>query len=258
MSPVHDQAAVGFGRAGADYERGRPGYPVEAVATMVRGLDIGPGRVVLDLAAGTGKLTRVLTGSGARLLAVEPVAGMRDQLARTTPGVDVLDGTAERIPVSDAAVDAVVVAQAFHWFEATAAAAEIHRVLRPGRGLAVIWNSWDESVPWVAEMQEIVHEHAGDAPRQAHSSWQRELESSGRFTAFIETRYANPVAGDRDTVLARVVSTSYIAALERSQHEEVLRRVGEVLDAHPETRDRRRIEMPYDTVLLVGYRREGV
>jgi ubiquinone/menaquinone biosynthesis C-methylase UbiE len=249
--------AVGFDRAGADYERGRPGYPPEAVAAIVSELDLGPGSVVVDLAAGTGKLTRSLTGLGARLIAVEPVAGMREQLARTTPGAQVLDGTAEQIPLPDAAVDAVLVAQAFHWFQAAAAAAEIHRVLRPGRGLAVIWNSWDESVPWVGEMQDLVHQHAGDAPRQAHSSWRRELESSGLFTAFAQTSYANLVQGDRDTVLARVASTSYIAALDQTQHKRVLERVEAVLDAHPQSRDRQRIEMPYTTHLLVGRRRGG-
>jgi ubiquinone/menaquinone biosynthesis C-methylase UbiE len=257
LSRVHDQAAVGFDRAGGDYERGRPGYPPAAVAAIVSELDLGPGSVVVDLAAGTGKLTRSLTGLGARLIAVEPVAGMREQLARTTPGVQVLDGTAEQIPLSDAAVDAVIVAQAFHWFDAAAAAAEIHRVLRPGRGLAVTWNSWDESVPWVAEMQEIVHEHAGDAPRQAHSSWQRELETGGLFSGFAQTSYANLYQGDRDTVVARVASTSYIAALDQSSHQEVLRRVQAVLDAHPQTRDRQRIEMPYTTQLLVCRRGGG-
>jgi SAM-dependent methyltransferase len=257
LSQVHDRAAVGFDRAGEAYERGRPGYPPAALENIVRELGIDPGSVVLDLAAGTGKLTRSLSGSGARLLAVEPVAGMRDQLAHTTPGVEILDGTAERIPVPDGNVDAVVVAQAFHWFEARAASREIHRVLAPGGGLAVIWNSWDESVPWVAEMQEIVHEHAGDAPRQAHSSWQRELEASGLFTGFAQTTYPNIVAGDRETVLARVASTSYIAALDRELHQEVLARVQSRLDAHPQTRDRQRVEMPYTTHLLTAHRRQA-
>jgi len=147
VSPVHQDAAVGFDRGAADYERGRPGYPDAAIALVARKLGITPGQRVLDLAAGTGKLTRSLLGLGAELVAVEPVAGMREQLRRAVPGVDVRDGTAEQIPLDDASVDAVLVAQAFHWFDVPAAAAEIHRVLVPGGGLAVIRNEWDRTVP---------------------------------------------------------------------------------------------------------------
>jgi ubiquinone/menaquinone biosynthesis C-methylase UbiE len=132
---VHPSAARGFDRAGADYERGRPGYPDEAVALLARELGIGPGRRVLDLAAGTGKLTRALLPYGAQLRAIEPVRGMREQLLNTTAGVEVTDGTAEQIGLPDASIDVVLVAQAFHWFDTAAAAAEIHRVLVPGGGL---------------------------------------------------------------------------------------------------------------------------
>jgi len=140
---IHDSAAVGFGRAGADYERGRPGYPPGAVQLLARELQIGPGRRVVDLAAGTGKLTRALKPYRASIVAVEPVAGMREQLVSAVPGIEPLDGTAERIPLPDASVDTVLVAQAFHWFDAPRAVVEIHRILRPGGGLGVIWNSWD-------------------------------------------------------------------------------------------------------------------
>ena len=114
MSSIPREAAVGFQRGAADYERGRPGYPEAAVALLARELVIGPGDVVVDLAAGTGKLTRALLGLGADLVAVEPVAGMRAQLARAVPGVTVLDGTAERMPLPDATARAVLVAQTFH------------------------------------------------------------------------------------------------------------------------------------------------
>lgn len=250
MSRVHSQAAAGFDRAAADYERGRPGYPEPAITTIARELGVAPGRVVLDLAAGTGKLTRSLSGLGAHLISVEPVAGMREQLQRTTPDVEAVKGTAERIPMAHDSVEVVVVAQAFHWFDASAAAAEIHRVLRADGGLAVIWNSWDESVPWVAAMQAIVHEHAGDAPRQAHSTWQRDLAASGLFTALSEQTYLNLVLGDRETVLARVASTSYIAALDPAKHEDLLCRVRRLLDADEQTRGRDEIEMPYVTHLV--------
>src|SRR6185503_12958613 len=154
---VHRLAAVGFDRAADAYERARPSYPDEAVALLVGALGIGPGRRVLDLAAGTGKLTRLLMPTGAGLVAVEPVAGMRARLLAAVPEVEVLDGTAEALPLPDGSVDAVVCAQAWHWFDSAAALAEVRRVLRPGParaagGLAVVFNIRDESVAWVREL----------------------------------------------------------------------------------------------------------
>ena len=132
-SPAIHSSAVGFDRAGADYERGRPGYPPDAVELLTRELEIGAGRRVVDLAAGTGKLTRALAPYHASIVAVEPVAGMREQLVGAVPGIEVLDGTAERIPLQDASIDTVLVAQAFHWFDAPRAAVEIHRIPAPWR-----------------------------------------------------------------------------------------------------------------------------
>ena len=115
---VNPVVAAGFGRAADAYERSRPGYPAEAVARLVAELGIGPGQTVLDLAAGTGKLTRLLVEFGADLVAVEPSAAMRSEFASVLPDIPVHEGTAEQIPLADDSVDAVVVAQAFHWFNA--------------------------------------------------------------------------------------------------------------------------------------------
>jgi SAM-dependent methyltransferase len=252
---VHRSAAVGFDRAGAAYERGRPGYPDGAVAKLARELGIEEGRVVLDLAAGTGKLTRALTGLGAELIAVEPVAGMREQLVRAVPEAEVLDGTAEQIPVGDGAVDAVVVAQAFHWFDAAVAAAEIHRVLRPGGGLGVIWNSWDESVAWVERTQALVHEHVKGAPQQRTSRWAEELEQTGLFTPLAQETFPNVVHGDLETLLARISSVSYIAALADAERERLLDGVRQVVARDPETAGRADLAMPYVTHVRWGRRR---
>ena len=114
---MHRAAAVGFDRAAGAYERGRAGYPAAAVETILAATDAAPGRTLLELGAGTGKLTRELVGSGARVIALEPVAGMRHILTRTAPEAEPLDAVAEAIPLADASVDAVVAAQAFHWFD---------------------------------------------------------------------------------------------------------------------------------------------
>src|SRR5262245_56757726 len=129
-SPSPDRvkpAVLGFDSAAtaASYERARPSYPAEAVAHLVGHGGIGPGRRVLDLAAGTGKLTRLLVPTGAEVVAVEPVPAMRDQLTAVLPGVTVHDGTAGALPLPDNSVDAVTVGQAFHWFDPPRALAEI-------------------------------------------------------------------------------------------------------------------------------------
>jgi SAM-dependent methyltransferase len=253
---VHTTAAAGFARAGADYERGRPGYPPAAVSHLARSVGIEPGARVLDLAAGTGKLTRALADSGAELIAVEPVAGMREQLERSTRGVRVLEGTAEEIPLEDAGLDSVVVAQAFHWFDTPAAAAEIHRVLRPHGGLGVIWNAWDEEVPWVGRVQALVHEHVHGAPQHATSRWPQELEQTGLFAPLGANTFAHTVISDLDTLLARVASVSYISALPDPERARVLEEVAGIVAHDPETAGREQIAMPYTTHVR-SYRRHS-
>src|SRR5690349_6622753 len=152
---IHPAAAGGFATAADAYERGRPGYPEEAIAWMAERLDLREGRNLLDLAAGTGKLTRTLVPFGAHVVAVEPIDEMREQLFRALPDVDAFDGTAESIPLPDGSVDAVTCGQAFHWFRAEQALKEIHRVLRPAGGLALVWNVRDLSDPLQARVNEI-------------------------------------------------------------------------------------------------------
>ena len=150
---------LSFGAEADLYERARPSYPPEAAGWM---LGENPLRVV-DLGAGTGKFTRVVAALGHQVIAVEPDPGMRARLAERSPGVAVLAGSAEAIPLEDGSVDAVVAAQSFHWFDSAEARAEIARVLRPGGVFAPIWNVRDDSVPWVAELGRRVLE--GDRER---------------------------------------------------------------------------------------------
>lgn len=247
MNEVHAAASAGFCRAGEDYERGRPDYPAAARDHLITTLGLHPGRTVLDLAAGTGKLTRALVSTGAAVIAVEPVDGMRARLIATTPGARVLTGTAERIGLDDASVDAVTVAQAFHWFDARAAAAEIHRVLRPLGRLAVIWNAWDESVAWVAAVMAVVHAHTAGAPQQRTSRWARELAATALFSGLTQDTFANAVSGSREILVARILSTSYIAALPTKGRERVARDVLAIVDRDPATTGIETITMPYTT-----------
>ena len=137
-------AVAGFDRRAEDYEKGRPSYPSAAVDWLVQALRIGPGATVVDLAAGTGKLTCRPAPHRARVLAVEPVAGMREVLREAVPWVEIFEGTAEQMPFPDGSVDAVTVGQAFHWFRGDEALAEIDRLLRPGGRLGLVWNRRDQ------------------------------------------------------------------------------------------------------------------
>jgi SAM-dependent methyltransferase len=240
---IHDLAARGFERAGDDYERGRPSYPAEAIEFLVRELQVGPGTRVLDLAAGTGKLTRQLVPTGAELVAVEPVAGMRRKLADAAPGVEALAGTAEAIPLADGSVDAVVCAQAFHWFDGDRALAAIHRVLRHSGSLALIWNVRDETVEWERRLSELLKRHQANAPRKRWGRWREAFDRAKLFTALRERKFVHEQEGDVETMLARVASISFVSAL---PDDERTRFLGEV----------RSLVEPYGSPLVMHYRTE--
>jgi SAM-dependent methyltransferase len=229
VTAIPREAALGFQRAAVDYERGRPGYPGAAIARLAEELDIGPERVVVDLAAGTGKLTRALGGLGAHLVAIEPVAGMREQLEQAVPGVEVLDGTAEQMPLADTSVNAVLVAQAFHWFDVPAAAAEIHRVLVGGGGLGVVRNEWDESVDWIVEMRALTAEHAARIERDRSDDWREALGATGLFSPYREEAFPNPVRVSVETLRARIASLSFVALLDEAPREQLLDAVSEMV-----------------------------
>jgi len=142
---VHEVAAAGFSDPG-DYEAARPSYPPDAVAWFVENLRIEPGRTVVDLAAGTGKLTRLLVPTGANLIAAEPVAGMRATFRQVLPNVPMLATTAEHLAFRDGSLDAVTVAQAFHWFDEDRAIAALARAVRVGGRVGLVWNARDRSV----------------------------------------------------------------------------------------------------------------
>ena len=235
-------ATQGFTEA-ERYERGRPDYPRAAVDAIVSELDLRAGRTVLDLGAGTGKLTRLLLPSGANVIAVEPIREMREQLT----GVVALAGTAERIPLTDDYVDAVTVAQAFHWFEADVALREIHRVLRTGGGVALIWNARDERDPLQAALSEIFDRYEGDTPRRQNRDWKTVLSDSGLFERTRRVLFPHVQPVDEQGVVDRVLSVSFMASLTADERSEVERQVRALAkDA---------TQLPYMTELYYGFAR---
>jgi SAM-dependent methyltransferase len=233
------------------YERGRPDYPAAGIARIVETLALRPGRTVLDLAAGTGKLTRLLLPSGANVVAVEPMREMRVQLERRLRGVAVLSGTAERIPLTDAYVDAVTVGQAFHWFKIDEALGEIHRVLRPGGGVALVWNARDERNPLQAALSEIIDPLEGDTPRRKERNWKTMLADSGLFERCERKLFEHEQVVDEQGVVDRVLSISFIAAASEAVRAQAEARVRELVRGLEQP-----VRLPYMTEVYVGFRRD--
>jgi SAM-dependent methyltransferase len=251
---VHPKAAVGFARAAEAYEQGRATFPAAAVEAILAEVGAAPGRTLLELGAGTGKLTRALTGRGARVIALEPVAEMRARLADTAPDAEPLDAVAEAIPLDDASVDAVIVAQAYHWFDPEAATSEVARVLRPGGAVALVWNRRDENAAWMRELSRILDTRSGDAPRYRNGTWRRRFDGNRAFAPLELRTWPHRGAGGRDVVMARVASMSFVAALDDEPRAALLAEVAQLVDTHPDTRGRDDVALPYVTELFTTRR----
>ncbi len=230
--------ATSFGGAAAAYSTGRPTYPDDAVAWLVEGAT----RVV-DVGAGTGKLTAGLVAAGVDVAAaVDPDAAMLATLQRDVPGVPVLVGTAEAVPLPDAAVDAAVLGQAWHWVDPDAASAELGRVVRPGGVLGLIWNIRDESEPWVAELGARMH--GSDAEQMIGDA---AVRVAAPFGPLVERRFPWTAVRTRDEIVAMAASRSYLIALPDEERAAVLRSIRDLLATHPATAGRERVELPYIT-----------
>jgi len=242
---IHESAAKGFS-AGADaYERGCPAYSAEAVGALVRELRIGPGSRVLDLAAGTGKLTRQLVDTGAELVAVEPIAEMRAKLIEAVPSAEALDGTAERIPLPNHSVDAVVVGQAFHWFDGVRAVSEIRRVLRPTGAVGMIWQARDPVRPWIKRLNEIIDRLDDGHPRFRTGAWRDAFDLVALFEPIEEASFSTVQRGGVETIVDRVASISYVAAMPADRRATVLDEVRRLLATDTDTAGSEVIELPY-------------
>jgi ubiquinone/menaquinone biosynthesis C-methylase UbiE len=248
---IHTAAATGFERASDAYERGRPDYPQAAIDHLRHALALHRDASVLDLGAGTGKLTKLLLGSAARIIAVEPVAAMRAKLSEVVPQAEVLEGTAEAIPLPAASVDAAVVAQAFHWFDAAKALAELHRVLKPKGRLAIVWNVRDTSEEWVDQLTQIMEPHQGTTPSYRTSRWREAFTSTALFTQLEHQTFRHEHRGPPDMVVDRVASVSFIASLPDHERARVLDQVRALLTAHPTVRGQSEVALPYATEVYV-------
>lgn len=238
MTRSRQQRSLSFGAEAAAYERGRPSYPPEAIDWL-----LPPGaRDVLDLGAGTGKLTTRLAERGLDVVAVDPLPEMLELLTNSLPDTPALLGTAEDIPLPDDSVDAVLVAQAWHWFDPERAVKEVARVLRPGGRLGLIWNTRDERMGWVKDLGHIIgHE---DDP------FSHEVPLSEPFDQIERdhhewTSYLTPQA-----LIDLVASRSYCITSPTDVRTQVLERVRELLATHPALANSNGLALPYITVSI--------
>jgi SAM-dependent methyltransferase len=198
------------------------------MAWLAAQLDLRRGRTVLDVGAGTGKLTRELVATGATVLAVEPVPGMREILERVVPEAQILDGTAEALPVPDDSIDAITAAAAFHWFDAPAALCEFDRVLTPGGRFAVMWHKRRSDEALHQAIDAIIEPHRRLTPSHRDGRWRAEVEQSGRFVPAAEVRLPFEQRVDRDGLVDRIASISFVASLPDPDREAVIGQLREL------------------------------
>jgi len=233
-----------FGQVAVVYDRSRPGYPAPAVEWLV-----GNQRSrVLDLGAGTGKLTASLAAAGHDVVAVDPSPEMLRILRSTVSDVDAREGTAEAIPMPAADVDTVVVGQAFHWFDHAAAVPEIARVLRPRGRLGSVWNFRQESTPWVAELSQVI----GSEDASTLEVLPTLSAADTRFDAFESAQFHHVQRFDRDRLLELVRSRSYIAIRPASEQDEICAEVARLYDRFA---DADGLLLPYVTQCYRTWRR---
>ncbi len=252
MSELQHPESRSFELVADVYERARPGYPPEAVAWIADRLDLRPGRTVLDLGAGTGKLTRALLETGARVIAVEPGDAMRAELERAVLGAEALRGAAEEIPLPDGSVDAITVGQAFHWFRHDVALPELHRVLRARGGVALVWNARDRDA---RDRDAPLHQEIGKliAPfvppdNVPSEEWSQQLAESELFGPLEGRHFSFVQQLDAGLLAERIASVSFVAAAPPAARRELdaeLRRVAERLGG--------RVDFPYLTTAYVSF-----
>jgi len=250
---IHD-AVRGFEAAADAYERARPEYPDEVMDLVARALSLAPGRLLLDVGAGTGMFSRLAAARGATVIAIEPVEAMIRR-AQGAIGVLPVRAVAEALPIGAHAVDAACAASAFHWFDGRRALGEIHRALRRHGRLALLWNHRDDAVDWVARLSAIVNRVEGSAPRYRTGGWRAAFDGArDLFRPLEEARFRHVHRLAPAGVVERIASVSFIAAMPSEARGEVLDEVRALLGSHPDTAGRDELGLAYLTDVFLWER----
>ncbi len=237
IEPRIDPLARAFSTVAEGYEIGRPPYPAEPIDWAWQQLGLGDAATVIDLAAGTGKVSRMLAPRAARLIAVEPLPEMRRVLIAQVPQAELLDGTAERIPLPDAAAEAVFVGEAFHWFDGDRALPEINRVLRPDGGLVMLFgdSDWDD-LPWNAELRARLDRVSRPGVRPENRPWtglwQKPFERSSQFDPLERAEFPFVQRFTIDGFVRLVTTWSFVAALDDGERDALVADIAGMIRAH--------------------------
>ncbi|CAF1424206.1 unnamed protein product [Adineta steineri] len=241
-------AAEGFEKAAEVYEQARPTYPADAIQ-FIKSLHDKP-NVIVDLGAGTGKLTRLLGSMGAQeIVAIEPVAAMRENLKKIPIITKIIDGTAEHIPFDDSSIDIIICAQAFHWFANHRALTELNRVLKSNGLLILIWNNSDnQGIEWADNITKYVDSFKPkDVSRYKSMEWKAVFDNQNLFSSLQQKQFSHKQRVTRDLVLNRILSTSFVAALSSEEQTKLVDNVKKMLNDIEEIRNVNEFDITHRT-----------
>ncbi len=250
----------GYNRVAKDYDKGRIDYPPESIALLVKTLGLNSKKAVLDLGAGTGKLTKALSKADIRLSAVEPVEEMRLIFAEKFPTVPILSGKAEQIPLPDASQDVVLVGTAFHWFEGKQALNEIARILKANGSLGLIWNIFDGDLPWVQKIRTLLEAPYGkgglNLSKEWHK-WQQPFHDHPSFSTLEHQTFIFSYRGTVQDVLDRVSSAKIMGTLTETEKKQLMQKVLDILASDPATQGKEVFDIPYRTEVYWSFRKSS-
>ncbi len=252
-TPLRRQRASSFGPAAELYDHVRPSYPIEAISWALQPLGPGAWRVG-DIGAGTGIMTRLIIAAGHHVVAVEPDAQMRGQLAATTPEATTIEGSAESMPLRSGSLDGAIAAQAYHWFDRDQSHAELARVIRGGGVFAAIWNDRDDTEPWVRECSRIVSGDRATDGSGADSGRTSAMSYGNAFGPVDRAIFSHATRHTPHSLVKLLQSRSYYLCATAARQSELEREVLDLAQSHPDLAGREHFELPYVTVVFRAVR----
>ncbi|RZG78118.1 class I SAM-dependent methyltransferase [Acinetobacter sp. WCHAc060025] len=245
---LHPAAQKGFSSAAELYQQVRPNYPQAVVDWLKDDLKLNPHSTAIDLGSGTGKFLSYLKQATPNVTAVEPVTEMLEQLKIVHPDVQTLQAKSDQIPLDRNSVDAVLCAQAFHWFANTETLTEIHRILKPQGHLGLVWNQRDENVDWVKALADLLATMEGDTPRYHSGQWKQVFEDQSLFELVSSKTFTQLQTGTVENVVSkRLLSTSFIAAMSDAEQLKLKQRFEQIVFEYTGKRAEDEIDFPYTT-----------